>query len=52
VDDSEAATWPEKMIYPKVSTVGPDPHGKVSDPYMQTGPPGEVRDPHRRKPDP
>jgi hypothetical protein len=34
VDDSEAATWPEKMICSKVSTVGPDPHGKVSDPCI------------------
>jgi hypothetical protein len=33
-DDSGAATWPEKTIYPKVSTVGPDPHRKVSDPYI------------------
>jgi hypothetical protein len=34
VDGSGAATWPEKMIYSKVSTVSPDPHGKVSDPYI------------------
>jgi hypothetical protein len=34
VDGSRAATWPEKMIHPKVSTMGPDPHGKVSDPYI------------------
>jgi hypothetical protein len=34
VDGSEAATWPEKMIYSKVSTVSPDPHGKVSDPCI------------------
>jgi hypothetical protein len=32
VDGSGAATWPEKTIYSKVSTVGPDPHGKVQDP--------------------
>ena len=34
VDGSEAATWPEKTIYSKVSTVGLDPHGKVSDPCI------------------
>jgi hypothetical protein len=34
VDGSGAATWPEKTIYSKVSTVGPDPHGKVSDPCV------------------
>jgi hypothetical protein len=34
VDGSRAATWPEKMIYSKVSTVSPDPHGKVPDPCM------------------
>jgi hypothetical protein len=32
VDDSGVAKWPKKMIYSKISTVGPDPHGKVSDP--------------------
>jgi hypothetical protein len=26
--------WPEKKIYSKVSTVSPDPHGKVSDPCI------------------
>jgi hypothetical protein len=31
---SGAATWPEKMIYPKVSTVSPDPHGKVPNPFI------------------
>jgi hypothetical protein len=31
VGGSRAATWPEKMIYSKVSTVSPDPHGKVPD---------------------
>jgi hypothetical protein len=31
---SGTATWPEKMIYSKVSTVSPDPHGKVSDPCI------------------
>jgi hypothetical protein len=35
VDDSEAATWPEKTIYLEVSTVGPDPHGKVPGPYIR-----------------
>jgi hypothetical protein len=34
VDGSGAATWPENMIYSKVSTVSPDPHGKVSDPCI------------------
>jgi hypothetical protein len=34
VDNSRAAMWPEKMIYSKVSTVGPDPHGKVPDPCV------------------
>jgi hypothetical protein len=34
VNGSGAATWPEKMIYSKVSSVSPDPHGKVSDPYI------------------
>jgi hypothetical protein len=34
VDGSGAATWPEKMTYSKVSTMSPDPHGKVSDPCI------------------
>jgi hypothetical protein len=34
VGGSGAATWPEETIYSKVATVGPDPHGKVSDPWM------------------
>jgi hypothetical protein len=34
MDGSGAATWTEKMIYSKVSTLGPDPHGKVSDPCI------------------
>jgi hypothetical protein len=34
VDGFGAATWPEKTIYSKVSTMGPDPHGKVSDPCI------------------
>jgi hypothetical protein len=34
VDSSGAATWPEKTIYSKVSTVGLDPHGKVPDPCI------------------
>jgi hypothetical protein len=29
VDGSGAATWLEKTIYSKVSTVGPDPTGKL-----------------------
>jgi hypothetical protein len=31
VDSSRVAIWPEKTIYPRISTVGLDPHGKVSD---------------------
>jgi hypothetical protein len=31
VDSSRAATWPDKTIYSRISTVGPDPHGKVLD---------------------
>jgi hypothetical protein len=42
VDYSGAATWLEKTIYPKVSTVGPDPHGKVPDPYI-SGPDLRIR---------
>jgi hypothetical protein len=34
MDGSGAATWPEKMIYPKVSTASPDPHGEVPDPCI------------------
>jgi hypothetical protein len=34
VDGSGATTWPEKTIYSKVSTVGPDPHGRLSDPCI------------------
>jgi hypothetical protein len=34
VDGSGTATWPEKMIYSKVSIVSSDPHGKVSDPCI------------------
>jgi hypothetical protein len=32
VDGSGTATWLEKMICSKVSTVSPDLHGKVPDP--------------------
>jgi hypothetical protein len=32
VDGSGAATWPEKMIHSKVSTVSPDPMGKCRTP--------------------
>jgi hypothetical protein len=44
-----AATCPEKVIYSKASTVSPDPHGKVPDPWiyssdLQVGPgPPRVR---------
>jgi hypothetical protein len=34
VDGSRAATWPGETIPSKVSTVGPDPYGKVSDPSI------------------
>jgi hypothetical protein len=34
MDGSGVATWPEKTIYPKISTMGPDPHGKVPDLYI------------------
>jgi hypothetical protein len=30
----DPTTWPEKTISSKVSTVGPDPHGKVLDPCI------------------
>jgi hypothetical protein len=54
VDGSRVATWPEKTIYSRISTVGPDPYGKVSDPYTygpnlrvrsrtSTGVPGPLR---------
>jgi hypothetical protein len=49
---SGAATCPEKVIYPKASTVSLDPHGKVPDPYIRYGPPRLVQDPHVCKPDP
>jgi hypothetical protein len=52
VDGSGTATWPEKMIYSKVSTVSPDPHGKVPDPYIyRPGDPGKVQDLHGCRPD-
>jgi hypothetical protein len=34
VDGPSTATWSEKMIHPKVSTVGSGPHGKVPNPCM------------------
>jgi hypothetical protein len=34
MDGSGAATWPEKVIHSKVSTMGPDPHGTVPDPCI------------------
>jgi hypothetical protein len=46
VGGSGAATWPEETIYSKVATVVPD----LLD--AQPGPPGEVQDLHRYKPDP
>jgi hypothetical protein len=36
MDDSRAATWPRKTIYSKVATVGPDPHGKMLDPWRHS----------------
>jgi hypothetical protein len=36
VGGSGAATWSEETIYSKVATVGPDPHGKVPDPWMHS----------------
>jgi hypothetical protein len=33
MDGSRAAMWPRKTIYSKVETVGPDPHGKMPDPW-------------------
>jgi hypothetical protein len=32
VDGFGAAMWPEKMIYSRISTVGPDPMGKCRTP--------------------
>jgi hypothetical protein len=34
VDGSRATMWPEKTISSEVSTAGPDPHEKVSDPCI------------------
>jgi hypothetical protein len=34
IGGSGAATCPEKLIYSKTSTVSPDLHGKVSDPWI------------------
>jgi hypothetical protein len=36
MDGSRAATWLRKTIYSMVSTVGPDPHGKVPDPWIHS----------------
>jgi hypothetical protein len=53
VDGSGATTWPEKMIYSKVSAVGPDPPRESAGPlYVRTGPPGKVQDLHGREPNP
>jgi hypothetical protein len=43
VGGSGAATWPEKVMYSKASTVSPDPHGRLPDPRiygldLQVGP--------------
>jgi hypothetical protein len=50
VGGSGAATWPERMIYSKVSAMSPDPHGKVSDPLQIQGS-GYGLGPPRGKPD-
>jgi hypothetical protein len=34
VGGSGGTTWPEETIYSKVSTVGPDLHGEVPDPWI------------------
>jgi hypothetical protein len=47
VGGSKAATWAEKMIYSKISTMSPDPHGKVPDPSIyKSRTPGMVQDLH------
>jgi hypothetical protein len=65
VDGSRVATWPEKTIYCRISTVGSDPHGKVPDPCTYgpdlrvrsrtftgvPGPLGQVPDPPVQGPD-
>jgi hypothetical protein len=59
VDGSGAATWLEKTIYSKVSTVGPDPTGKYRTPVYTDrtsgqglGPPRVQTEPLGRVPDP
>jgi hypothetical protein len=52
VGGSGAAMWLEKMIYSKVSTMSPDPHGKVLNPCIyKSRTPGMVQDLHVGKPD-
>jgi hypothetical protein len=52
VGGSGTATWLEKMIYSKVSTMSSDPHGKVSDPCIyKSRTPCMVQDLHVGKPD-
>jgi hypothetical protein len=47
VGGSRAATWAEKMIYSKISTMSPNPHGKVPDPCIyKSRTPGMVQDLH------
>jgi hypothetical protein len=36
MDDSGAATSPEKVRYTMISSVDPDPHGKVPDPSIHS----------------
>jgi hypothetical protein len=45
VDGSRGTTWPEKMIYPKMQSVGPDLHEEAPDPCTHNpGPPNTVWD--------
>jgi hypothetical protein len=53
VDDSGVATWPGKTISSKLPTVGPDPHGRVTDPCISgPDPPSRVQDLRGYRPDP
>jgi hypothetical protein len=52
VDGSGVATWPENMIYSKMSIVGPDPIGKFWTPVHVDRTSRKDRDPHGRDPDP
>jgi hypothetical protein len=53
VDGSGAATWLEKLIHSKVSTVDPDPpRENAGSLHIRTGPPGRVQDFRGYRPDP